>query len=262
MKAPQHIFAHWKDVERKIRHAGSIAFFSDFDGTLARIRRHPDQAKLSPRVRRLVRRIADSSSIAGVVSGRKVADVRRRVGLGHLWYAGSHGFFLRDPSNRSFSLLTLKQRDCIRMMRGVLARDLRRIPGLLLEPKEATIAVHYRNAPSHSRNIARGVIAELLERCPGASLLSGKKVWELLPDSRIDKWAAISFILQRKRILHPGGRWLIIFLGDDATDERVFQRMRGISIAVGKKSNTAARYYLRSPAEVVHFLERLTEAMG
>jgi trehalose-phosphatase len=50
-------------------------------------------------------------------------------------------------------------------------------------------------------------------------------------------------------------------MGDDQTDEdgfRVIEKHGGISVFVGEQTNhSAARYYLKSPAEVEQFLERL-----
>jgi trehalose-phosphatase len=67
----------------------------------------------------------------------------------------------------------------------------------------------------------------------------------------VDKAAAIRFILNQRRT-----KPAVIFLGDDVTDESVFRRVRGVTVLVGKRRPTAARYWLRSPEEVREFLER------
>jgi trehalose-phosphatase len=256
---PRYSFDCWSEIHRQIRRARQVAFFTDFDGTLTPIRRYPEAVGLSPRVRRLLEQIARTGMVVGVVSGRKVADVRKRVRVSGIWYAGAHGLFLRDPHNRSFSLATPEQKARIRAATRLLAKHIRGAPGLRLERKVATVALHYRGAPASSQRIARDAVGKVMERYPSLCLLSSKKVWGLLPDAESDKWGAISFILSRERRGRPGGRLLTIFIGDDATDERVFERMSGISIAVGKRNRTAARFYLRSPAEVRKFLERLNE---
>ena len=56
-------------------------------------------------------------------------------------------------------------------------------------------------------------------------------------------------------------RMVLFYFGDDVADERVFRSMRGISVVVGKRRHTAARYYLRSTAEVRRFLESLNQAL-
>lgn len=234
-----------------------MALFTDFDGTLTPIRRNPEAVGLAPRVRELLGNLAESGITLGVVSGRKIPDVRKHVRLKGIWYAGAHGLFLRDPDNRSYSLATPQQKARIRKASRLLAANIRGARGLWIEQKIATVALHYRGAPPKSQRIARDAVAKAMERDPHLCLLASKKVWGLLPDAQSDKWGAISFIMDREQSRNSRGRWLLIFAGDDATDERVFARMKGISIAVGKKSKTAARYWLRSPGEVRQFLERL-----
>lgn len=256
-KAPKHLFHSWGEITGQIRRAQHVALFTDFDGTLTPIRRDPEAVGLAPKVRELLENLSKSGIILGVVSGRKVADVRKRVRLRRIWYAGAHGLFLRDPENRAYSLARPAQKARIREASRLLAASIRGARGLWIEQKIATVALHYRGAPPKSQQIARDAVAKAMERDPHLCLLASKKVWGLLPDAQSDKWGAISFIMEREQQRNSSGRWLLIFVGDDATDERVFARMKGISVAVGKKNKTAARYWLRSPGEVRKFLERL-----
>ncbi|HTS11541.1 MAG TPA: trehalose-phosphatase [Candidatus Limnocylindrales bacterium] len=257
MSFPRHALDSWKTIARRMGRASHLAVFTDFDGTLVRIRRRPEDVVLPPNVRHVLAAIARSGVTLGVVSGREVADLRRRVNLDRIWYAGAHGFFIRDPHNRSIGFLRPAEKQRIRAISQILTQRLDGVPGLRLEPKEATISVHYRAAPERSVRIARGVVSAIVQRHPEICLLRGKKVWGFLPGTRTDKWSAISFILQRARPSSARGRSLTIFLGDDATDERVFRQMRGISVSVGRKHRTRAGYYLRSPAEVVRLLEKI-----
>jgi trehalose-phosphatase len=256
-KAPEHLFDCWTELRGQIQQAKHVALFTDFDGTLTPIRKNPESIRLSPRMRELLMEIEKSGIMLGVVSGRKVADVRKRVRLKGIWYAGAHGLFLRGPDNRAYSLAKPEQKARIREATRLLRKEIGGAPGLSIEHKVATVALHYRGAPPRSQRIARDAVARAMERDPRLSLLASKKVWGLLPDADSDKWGAISFIMKHGRRRNSNGRWLLIFIGDDATDERVFSRMRGISIVVGKKNKTAARYWLRSPGEVRKFLERL-----
>ncbi|HEV2299070.1 MAG TPA: trehalose-phosphatase [Candidatus Acidoferrales bacterium] len=258
---PHHLWKCWNRIARKIGPARKVALFADFDGTLVRIKKDPGHARLAPEVRRLLARIASKGAVVGIVSGRTVTDAQERVGLNHIWYAGAHGFFLRDPSNRSFTLASPRQLKRIRAARRFLERRLRRLPGVRLEPKEATIAVHYRGAPKRSERRARRVVSETLIEYPDLFLLTGKKLLELVPNSQTDKWKAIRFILQKERNSNSRQR-RVIFIGDDATDESVFRKLPDISIAVGKKNRTAAKYYLYSPAGVRRFLKALDERIS
>ena len=254
MKRPQHLLEAWEEVERRIRRAARLLLFTDFDGTLVPIARAPEEVRLPPRVRRLLSLLCRKGVLVGVASGRKLADVRERVGLRRICYVGAHGYSFFRPGSRPLILLEPAQKACMAQVRRLLRRKLHTLAGIRLEPKEATVAVHYRSASSRTAAAAGAVIQEVLATRPRLHLLSGKKVWELLPDRRVSKWTAIKRILRQEP--RTGSR-LLFYLGDDSTDERVFEQMTGISVAVGKRPRTAARYFLRSPAEVRIFLERL-----
>ena len=258
MNPPRHLLADWDQIDRRIRRATRVALFTDFDGTLTPIRSLPGEVRLSPRVRTLLASIAKKDVTVGVISGRGLADVQSRVGLRGIWYAGAHGYFLRDPAGRTSALLSSAALTRVAAVKRSLAAELNNLQGIMLEPKDATIAIHYRHAPAAACRSALAAIQRVIEQYPGLHLLSGKKVWELLPDNRTNKWTAIRRILQLDREKQSGRR-VVFYLGDDSTDERVFEKMNGVSVAVGLTNQTAARYFLRSPKEVQEFLRRLCE---
>lgn len=257
MSAPRHLLSAWPTLRGQLAAPKRVAFFTDFDGTLVRIERRPGGVRLAAPLRRLLAQLARAGAVVGVVSGRRLADVRGRVGVGGIWYAGVHGFFLRDPANLLHSFLNPKEKVVVARASRRLARLLRGIPGIALEPKEATVAVHYRGASRRSVEQARAVVGRVAREEGGLRLVAGKRVWEFFPRRCADKWSAIRFILRRER----GHARAIVFLGDDTSDERVFARLRpaGISVVVGRRRRTAARYFLRSPAEVRRFMRNLAE---
>lgn len=259
MTGPRHLLDAWPVLRREFADPRRVALFSDFDGTLVRIQRRPRGVRLSRSLRRLLRRFAHAGAVVGVISGRRLADARTRVGVRGIWYAGVHGCFLQNPANRRFALLNPNEQALIRRAGRKLLRQLRGISGIAVEAKGATVAVHYRGASRERVAQARGVVARCREEMPGLHLMEGKKVWELLPEREVDKWTAIQFILRRERKKCASAGRPLVYLGDDTTDERVFRRMRGISVAVGRRHRTAARFFLRSPAEVRQFLERVAE---
>ncbi|EUA07167.1 trehalose-phosphatase [Mycobacterium xenopi 4042] len=72
------------------------AVFFDFDGTLSEIVDDPDAAQLTAGAAEALRLLTAQCPVA-VLSGRDLADVRQRIGLPGIWYAGSHGFELTGP---------------------------------------------------------------------------------------------------------------------------------------------------------------------
>ena len=254
MKSPPHLLKSWREIERRIHRARPLFLFTDFDGTLVPIARTPEQVRLPHRVRRLLAMLRRKGAIVGVISGRSLADLRARVGLRDIWYVGSHGYSLSGPGSRTVRLLRPAQKARMVEVQRKLGEKVRGLTGVWLERKEGAIAVHYRSASRRTAAAARALIRHSLAAYPSVRLLRGKKVWELLPERRVSKWTAIRLILAQER---RAGLPLLFYLGDDSTDERVFEQMEGISVAVGKRRRTAARFYLRSPGEVLLFLERL-----
>ena len=69
-----------------------MIFAVDFDGTITPIKPRPKDAKLNKNIRLLLRKISKNSSfIVGVLSGRSLKDIKEKVGLKNLIFAGNHG---------------------------------------------------------------------------------------------------------------------------------------------------------------------------
>ena len=120
----------------------------DFDGTLSEIVSDPDAATLVEGAAKALENLAAQCPVA-ILSGRDLADIRDRVGLPGLWYAGSHGFELIGPDGSHH------HNDAAAAAVPVLERaadglrdELKDIPGAHVEHKRYAVAVHYRNAPA------------------------------------------------------------------------------------------------------------------
>lgn len=241
-----------------------MALFSDFDGTLAPIVPRPHHARLPETARRSLRQLSRRPGVTvGLVSGRAIGDLRPLVGLRGVCYIGSHGEEWMGTDGRLHRRRDIRVLRRIQQMRRELRRKLSRLPGIYVEWKPVSVAVHYRAAtPEAARKARREVERDLRNQARGFRLLKGKKMREILPPGKTSKGQAVFAVLARltrRRKLRP----LLLYLGDDVTDETVFQRLRprDIGIHVGGRARTRARYHLDSPAEVVRFLSRLAEAM-
>ena len=93
---PLHLFDPLKDLEGRIRSGRRVLLFVDFDGTLVPIRDDPMACRLPDEGRDLLGRIAaHPNAAAAIVSGRDLPDLRPRVGVDGLAYAGNHGLEIR-----------------------------------------------------------------------------------------------------------------------------------------------------------------------
>jgi len=255
---PRPLFAAWDEIEAII--AGSsrgIAVMLDFDGTLAGIRKHPEQVRLAPRTRRALKRIVEHGALLGIVSGRSLPDVRSRVGIEGICYVGCHGYSMQASQGHPVTLMSRGEEALLPRIARALRIRLRGFRGIRIETKEAGITIHYRNAKRHVARRAHAVVRDILSRNRRLHLISGKKVWEILPGPGVDKWTAIQHLLAIENRRDS----LLCFVGDDIPDEHVFARMRGISVAVGKRRHTAARFYVESTSDVTRFLEEFGKAI-
>lgn len=246
------------DIEKALE-GRLAAVFLDYDGTLTPIVDTPAQAVLSEAMRETLRRLGDRC-VTAVVSGRALDDVQERVGLDHLFYAGSHGFDIVGPAGSGIRhqvgqefLPVIEELD--RRLHGALAQ----VPGVLLETKGHSISVHYRLAEEAVVPEVEAVVDGLLQDSPRLRKNHGKKVFEIRPLFDWNKGKAEEWILQ---VL--GGGHMPFHLGDDTTDEDAFEFVacRGVGILVADEPRpTAARYRLQDPAAVGRFLERLARTV-
>jgi alpha,alpha-trehalase len=233
-----------------------IAVFLDYDGTLMPIVSHPQDAWLSDSMRQTLRELVARAPVA-VLSGRDLDDVRQRVNVEGIIYAGSHGFDIAGPGGlrRELGAEYLSELD---RAEKELHQAIGGVPGAQLERKRFSIAVHYRNVKdNYVPEVARAV-ETVAARHRELRRINGKKVYELLPNVDWDKGKAMIWLLDTLDLDRKNVR--PIYIGDDTTDEDAFRALehRGVGILVSEQSQpSAATYSLKNPAEVERFLGEL-----
>jgi len=236
-----------------------LAVFLDYDGTLTPIVDRPELALLPEPMRETVRRLARRATVA-VISGRELADVRRLVGIDGIFYSGSHGYQIEGPGGwrleleQAASFLPVLDRAERRLRAG-----LRGVPGVLVERKQFSLAVHYRLVDELDAGMVETIVAETAAAHPELRRAQGKMVHELRPALDWDKGKALLWLLE---VLHldPTKAFPLV-LGDDITDEDAFAVVRdtGVGILIRDEDRlTAARYVLDNTDEARQFLEAIT----
>ncbi len=232
----------------------------DFDGTLAEIVPRPELATMSDRMRSALGQVARRFSTA-ILSGRSLDDVRDRIGIEGLVYAGNHGLEIEGPPASGICRrLGSEFRDAIRQSAGQLRETLSDIDGLLVEDKGYSLSVHYRLVDPAEFARVEATVDRIVDAFPDLEKRSGKMVFELRPRIEWDKGRALSWVLEA--IDDHDADILPLYIGDDVTDEDAFDAIadRGIGILVSDRPrSTAAKFQLRDPGEVCRFLERVAE---
>jgi trehalose 6-phosphate phosphatase len=227
------------------------ALFLDVDGTLVDFVEHPERVKASPRLIDVVREVFRlSGGSVALVSGRAIASVDAIFEPLRLPIAGLHGQERRDAIGRTRRASAEAQLfiDVRERFRPVMARH----PGMFIEEKGATIALHYRAAPGAAEDVEK--LAEELEaQLPEPFRVQrGKMVVEILSCDR-SKGTAIEAFMSEP----PFTGRIPVFVGDDTTDEYGFRWVNehdGISIKVGSGSSLA-RVRFEGVAQVVSWIE-------
>ncbi len=233
------------------------ALFLDVDGTLVEIAPQPQLVVLSADLRAVLMRLQGALGGAlALVSGRTIADVDRLCAPLRLPVAGQHGIERRDAQGQHHVLQHVDAD--FERARAWLARQVEAHPGLLLEDKGLSLALHYRNAPQLAEEV-QGWMARVMERLQGRyHLQAGKMVMEIRP-AGIDKGQAIAAFMNES----PFRGRHAVFCGDDLTDEDGFamiERLGGLSIKVGA-GPSRARLRLPDPAAVAQWLHRQAQRL-
>jgi trehalose-phosphatase len=249
-----------KHIQEIARRTDRPAIFLDYDGTLTPIVSQPDQAVLMDSTRAILRTLAAKMPVA-ILSGRELKDVRKRVDIDRIVYAGSHGFDIAGPRGLRKEMATefLPRLD---MVEKELGNQLTGIPGARLERKRFSIAAHYRNVNESDVPKIERAVSEVAARHPELRKIDGKKVYELLPDIDWDKGKAVLWLLEALGLQRAKVR--PIYIGDDRTDEDAFRALEksGVGILVSEEPRpTAASYSLKEPTEVERFLRELVGAL-
>ncbi len=219
---------------------------SDFDGTLAPIVSNPADARPLPHAADALLALAGlpSTSVA-LVSGRALATLRELSSMpAAVNLIGSHGAEFDSGFAHPID------RDLLERITASLTTIASSRPGVTVEPKPASVALHVRNASEADGADALDA-ARTAAREWDAELTEGKAVLEFAVIST-DKGEAIDIVRDRDDAT------AVVYFGDDVTDEKAFRRMRDgdVAVKVGP-GETLAGYRVESPEDVAAALEYL-----
>ena len=255
------LFDELDTVAARVRAAPHLLLGCDFDGALAPVYDNPAAVSLSNEVRAPLAELAGSGRVTVVVvSGRPAADLRSRADVPGLIVAGNHGLELAGPGWEYVDPAVAESSPAIHQLAAALARVLESIPGVAVEDKGLSVAVHYRHAPPGQHEAVRSAVHGVLSNSSHPFVLTaGRMCFDLRPRVYWHKGEAVKWLLS-----HVGQpKALVVFVGGDPTDEDAFAALPdGITVRVGCGPETLARYHLDGPDGVRKFLEWLRNQFG
>jgi trehalose-phosphatase len=234
----------------------------DFDGTLAEFALDPAAVTLPPSRQILMQTLATRADLsAGIVSGRRVTDLRERVPQApSMFFAGLHGLEIEGPGLHFAHKAVALAAPGISLLVKDLRRAVRPLPGVFVEDKTYSVVLHVRGASKADRlhAISRfDALSEPLLSEGTVRLQPGDHVLELLPNVDWAKGDAVRAIMRQVEGDARETVWPV-YLGDDETDEDAFEEIgtNGLTIAVGRRP-AAAAFRIDNPAAVECFLRAI-----
>lgn len=226
------------------------AWFFDVDGTLLEIASSPSRVVVNDELAPAIVRLNDlSGGAVSLITGRSIQDIDTILDLPEITIAGQHGLELRRPNGEimSHEFNDIAFRDICDRLNETVAKH----PGLILELKGMSVALHYRLAPRLAGYVHRLMRDLHTKHAPDFVLQKGKRVVELKP-AGTNKGQVIRQLMRSE----PFKGRTPVFIGDDLTDELGFEavnEMGGHSIKVGN-GPTAAQFQLPTVSDVRKWL--------
>jgi trehalose 6-phosphate phosphatase len=239
-----------------VPHLNRTAVLLDIDGTLLDLAPTPREVWVPPDLLATLDRLrARTSGALALVSGRSLNDIDLIFAPEEFSAVGGHGAEMRLMTDGDAA--TILAPPLPTELKRRLAAIARLSPGILLEDKGYSLALHYRLAPDAETAIREAIalIQSDLRDAP-IEVLPGKFVFEV-KHSDFNKASGVRALMTRA----PFAGRRPLFIGDDVTDESVFAIMGeydGTAFSVGQRVRSVAGHF-DTPGDVRKFLARLTE---
>jgi len=237
-------------------HLSETAILLDIDGTLLDLAPTPREVWVPPGLSKTLNRLLERTSGAlALVSGRSLNDIDLIFAPEEFPAVGGHGAEMRVTADGEAAATHAPPMD--KELKRRLAAIAKLSPGILLEDKGYSLALHYRLAP-HAEKAIYEAVSLIRAELPTAPIevLPGKSVYEI-KHSGFTKASGVRELMTREPF--RGRRPL--FIGDDVTDESVFAIMpdlNGLAFSVGRRAKGVAGHF-DEPRDVREFLARLLD---
>ncbi|OFZ79967.1 MAG: trehalose-phosphatase [Bdellovibrionales bacterium RIFOXYD1_FULL_53_11] len=215
-------------------------FAFDYDGTLAKIVKAPNDALMTKTTENLLEELNSKAPVA-IISGRSLNDLKKLFKHSIKTMIGNHGIE-GLPNNRFSGDAAL---DAVLKWKKKLAKLLPDNPGIQIEDKVFSLAVHYRC--SREKKSAKSRILDCAGNLePPPRVILGKCVINLIPAGAPHKGVALMELMLDR------GLTCAVYVGDDDTDEDVFglSELRIMTVRVGMKAASRARFYLKRQTDI------------
>ncbi len=234
--------------------------FLDYDGTLTPIVKKPDLAMLTKARRSTLKKIAKAPHIlVAIISGRKLSDLKQKVGIPGLIYAGNHGFEIAGPGLKIIHSQAKQSKPILKKIKSELQKRLKAIKGTIIEDKGLSLSLHFRLVKAKDLKKVKEIFATTTQpHLKKVRITHGKKVFEVRPPVKWDKGKAVLWILKKF-----GGKMIPVYIGDDTTDEDAFRALKnkGLTMRVGKIKGSSAQHFIKNVDGVYKLIKSMLKSL-
>jgi trehalose 6-phosphate phosphatase len=237
----------------------------DFDGTLSPLVADRTAARLDPACRHMLHRLAAKPGCrCAVISSRLLADIAGRVDVPNIYLGGGSGLEWRLPDGRR-TVPEAGRMAAIRKVRKTLVPEIRewgRLPGVEIEDKQWSMAIHIRRA---TRQTQRELETRMdrWQKTRGVSVFRGPAALEIQLLPEVDKALGVRAFCNLVQYVPTAGR--LVYAGDDENDAVAMQLVRdwrGVVITVGEKALVPGSQVVSNPTELARIIRSLAGLEG
>jgi trehalose-phosphatase len=232
----------------------------DFDGTLSPLVPDRHDAEIHPMCRELLKDLSEKPGhFAAVLSSREIEDLVGRIPLPRVLLGGASGLVWRFPGGhrlRPGDPAEARREESGKAIAPLLSR-LSSFPGVDVEDKGWSVAVHYRHVLPGALPMLEPLLAELGET-PGIRAFRGPSAVEVQLLPHVSK----SFGVRRRcRFLgFDPSKGRLLYAGDDENDAvamRWVLKKGGIAVSVRNRLRVHGARFVDDPAALARAVREL-----
>jgi trehalose 6-phosphate synthase/phosphatase len=244
------------ELIEKFKNASNKMIFLDYDGTLVNYELIPKNAKLSEQINEILIKLIDKPNVKVVIiSGRGYQEIDKLLVHLPIDIVAEHGAMMKVNGvwKNQINIDDTWKKGVMDIFKQIIFS----CPESFIEEKRFSLAWHYRNTDpesgyAHSRELIR-LLGKTVD-FNNLKILDGNKVVEVLTNEN-GKGKAV------KRLIEQTNYDFILSVGDDATDEEMFEFFlhdsNAYTVKVGN-GNTFAKDKVADINDVMLLLKQLS----
>ena len=246
----ERLISDFKKAERRL-------IFLDYDGTLVPFAKHPQMAKPTEDLLKMLKHLSEGSGVEVVlISGRDKNTLQDWFGMLNIGLVAEHGIWIKEKNADWFLIKPLKN-DWKPQIIPILKTYVDRLPGSFVEEKDFSVVWHYRKAdPELGLVRAKELMDDLINFTANidVQVLQGNKVIEI-KGGGVNKGTSAMYFISK------GSFDFILAIGDDMTDEDLFRVLPQTAYSIKVEiAPSHARFNLRNYTEVWKLIEEIIKA--